>query len=282
MVAQGIALSGVRLKGTLLKEKSMNELHVFITFVPKLDYMQKIISYPFSVLAAFLFLFFLTIFHPIQYVCLRVFGYEAHKRSVDVLNFFLLRVLYVLLSCSRATFEAEIPEGKPLILAANHQSIFDIMLMGWYLRKYHPKYVSKIELGRGIPSVGFNLKHGGSALIDRKDPKQALPALKQMGEYIQQHKRSVIIYPEGTRSRDGHPGTFAQNGVKILCKYAPDALVVPISINNSWKAFRFGGFPFGLGNRMTITVHQPLAVSEMDFATLFEKMEQAIVSGVHA
>lgn len=255
-------------------------MHNFITFVPKIAYMHKLISYPLSILAGFWFLFFLSVFHPIQFVCLRVFGYGAHKRSVDVLNFFLLRVLYLLLSCSEAEFREKIPEGKPLILAANHQSIFDIMLMGWYLRKFHPKYVSKIELGRGIPSVGFNLKHGGSALIDRRDPKQALPALKQMGEYIQQHNRSVVIYPEGTRSRDGQPGTFAQNGVKILCKYAPDALVVPISINNSWKVFRFGGFPLGLGNRLKLTVHEPLAVRDMDFPTLFDKMEKAIISGI--
>lgn len=242
--------------------------------------MQKLISYPLSVIAVIFFLFLLSVFHPIQVICLRVFGYEAHKRSVDVLNFFLLRVLNVLFSSSEVIFKAELPEGKPLILAANHQSIFDIMIMGWYLRKYHPKYVSKIELGKGIPSVGYNLKYGGSVLIDRKDPKQALPALKQMGEYIQKYNRSAVIYPEGTRSRDGRPGTFAQNGLKILCKYAPDAYVVPLTINNSWKVFRFGGFPLGLGNRLQLIVHEPIAVRDMDFNTLFEKTEQTIVADI--
>jgi 1-acyl-sn-glycerol-3-phosphate acyltransferase len=41
--------------------------------------------------------------------------------------------------------------------------------------------VSKKELGQGIPSISFNLRHGGSALIDRKDPKQAIPAIKGLG-----------------------------------------------------------------------------------------------------
>ena len=177
-------------------------------------------------------------------------------------------------------FRADIPTGKPIIFAANHQGLFDIISMGWYLRKYHPKYVSKIELGKGIPSVSYNLQHGGSAIIDRKDPKQALPALKKMGEYIQQYNRSVVIYPEGTRSRDGRPGEFASNGLKILCKYAPDALVVPVTINNSWKIFRYGGFPFGMGTKLPVIAHEPIAIRDFDFNTVFEKTEKAIVGDI--
>jgi len=227
-----------------------------------------------------LFLFFICLFHPIQYICLNVFGYEAHKKSVDVLNFFLLRSLCTTLNTAEVEFKAEIPQGKPIIFVANHQGIFDVIGMGWFLRNYHLKYVSKIELGKGIPSVSYNLHHGGSVLIDRKDPKQALPALKKMGEYIHANNRSTVIYPEGTRSRDGKPGSFTPNGLKILCKYAPNALVVPISINNSWKIFQYGGFPLGIGNRLKFTIHKPIAVNEYDYNTLFNNTVEAIVSDI--
>lgn len=240
----------------------------------------KFISYPISIIAYILFLFYLCVFHVIQVFTMRFVGYEAHKKSVDALNFFLLSVIHILFTTVKVDFKPKLPEGKPLILVANHQGIFDIMTMGWYLRKYHPKYVAKIELGKNIPSVSFNLKYGGSVLIDRKDPRQALPAMKRMGEYIQETGRSVILYPEGTRSRDGRPGPFANNGLKILCKYAPDALVVPITINNSWKVFKYGGFPFGLGNRIRLTVHEPLAVKDYDFNTLFELTEKTIVDAI--
>lgn len=173
--------------------------------------------------------------------------------------------------------ESEIPTGKPIIFVANHQGLYDIIGISWYLRKYHPKYVSKIELGKNIPSISYNLNHGGSVLIDRKDPKQALPQLKKMAEYIQANNRATVIYPEGTRSKDGKPGTFAANGLKILCKYAPDALVVPITINNSWKIFQHNGFPLGIGNQVKFIVHTPIAVKEFDFNTLFEKTEKVIV-----
>ena len=117
-------------------------------------------------------------------------------------------------------------------------------------------------------------------MIDRKDPRQALPELKKMGEYIEANSRSTVIYPEGTRTRDGKPKAFASNGLKLLCKYAPSAYVVPITINNSWKIFRYGNFPLGIGNRVKFTVHQPMKVSEYDFNALFEKTEQAVVSDI--
>jgi 1-acyl-sn-glycerol-3-phosphate acyltransferase len=199
---------------------------------------------------------------------------------VDWLDFFLVRTLNFLLSRASVENIELIPEGKPLIIAANHQGIFDIIGLAWLLRRFHPKFVSKIELGKGVPSVSYNLRHGGSVLIDRKDPKQALPALKKMGEYIEANKRSTIIFPEGTRTRDGKPKEFASNGLKILCKYAPNAYVVPVTINNSWKVFRYGSFPLGLGNHVRFTVHAPIKVSDCDFNTLFEKTEQAIVADI--
>ena len=243
--------------------------------------MKKIISYPFSILAYLWFLLFICIFHPIQWVCLNVFGYEAHKKSVDYLNFFLVRTVNFVFSNIEVENRELIPVGKPVIFAANHQGIFDIIGFAWFFRKYHPKYVSKIELGKGIPSVSYNLQHGGSVLIDRKDPKQALPALKKMGEYIETTNRSTVIYPEGTRTRDGQPKPFAANGLKILCKYAPSAYVVPVTINNSWKIFKYGNFPLGMGNKIKFTVHPPLKVSDYDFNTLFEKTEQTVVKDIY-
>lgn len=238
--------------------------------------MRKIISIPLSIITYILAACLLCIFHVIQFICFNLFGYEAHKRSVDLFGFLILKLLLINLTTSEAEFRADIPTGKPIIFAANHQGVFDIIGIGWFLRKYHPKYVSKIELGKGIPSISYNLNHGGSVLIDRKDPRQALPALKKMAEYIQANNRSTVIYPEGTRSRDGKPGHFSSNGLKILCKYAPDALVVPITINNSWKITRYGFFPLGVGTKLKFIIHPPLAVKDYDFNTLFEMTENYI------
>ena len=242
--------------------------------------MQKLFSYPLSVIYYLCFGLILVIFHPIQWVCFNVFGYEAHKKSVDFMNFFLLRCTNLV--GTTYTFENRdlIPKNVPLIFVSNHQSLYDIVAMIWYLRRFHCKFVSKMELGKGIPSVSYNLRHGGSVLIDRKDPKQAIPVIKGLAEYIEKNKRSAVIFPEGTRSKTGKPREFAQSGFKILCKYAPSAHVVPISINNSWRIVKYGFFPIGLGNHLTFTVHKPLSVNEFDFIDLMEKTEKTVVQGI--
>ncbi len=242
--------------------------------------MQKLISYPISIIYYLCFVLNLVIFHPIQWICLNIFGYQAHKKSVDYLNFMLLRCTNLV--GTRYTFENReiLPKNVPLIFVSNHQSMYDIIAMIWYLREFHCKFVSKKELGKGIPSVSYNLRHGGSVLIDRKDPKQAIPSIKALAEYIEKHKRSAVIFPEGTRSKTGKPKEFAQTGLKILCKNAPSAFVVPITINNSWKMVKFGFFPLGLGNHLTFTVHTPLSVNELSFEEIMKTAESVIVQGI--
>ncbi|HMI08303.1 MAG TPA: lysophospholipid acyltransferase family protein [Flavobacterium sp.] len=242
--------------------------------------MEKIISYPISIVAMLLFLLVLIVFHPIQWICLNVFGYQAHKKSVDYLNLCLLRIGHLLGTTFKVANRNLIPDNAPIIFVANHQSLYDIIGIIWFMRKWHPKFVSKKELASGIPSVSYNLRHGGSVVIDRKDPKQALPVIKGLAEYIEKHKRSAVIFPEGTRSKTGKPKEFATSGLKILCKYAPSAYVVPLTINNSWKFVKYGFFPFGLGNRLTFTVHNPIAVKDYPFEELMEMTEKAIVQGI--
>lgn len=240
--------------------------------------MQKIISYPLSAVFYLIFGLLLVIFHPIQWFCFNVFGYRAHKISVDLLNGILIRSMHILGTRFNVTGLEQLPSSTPLIFAANHQSLYDIPPLIWFLRKYHPKFISKIELGKGIPSISYNLRHGGSVLIDRKSPRQSIPAIKQAAEYISKYKRSVIIFPEGTRSKDGIPKKFAENGLNILCKYATDAYLVPISIRNSWKMTRYGIFPLGLGNKLEFIIHKPIAIKDEIFEKIFEQTEQAVVS----
>lgn len=242
--------------------------------------MQKIISYPLSFVAVLLFILVIVVFHPVQWICLRFFGYRAHKNSVDYMNFLLLRIGNILGTTYEVHNREMVPRNVPVIFVANHQSLYDIIAIIWFFRKHHPKFVSKKELGKGIPSVSFNLRHGGSVLIDRKDPKQAIPVIKGLSEYIEKHKRAAVIFPEGTRSRDGKPKEFAQSGLKILCKYAPSAYVVPITINNSWRMVKYGFFPLGLGNRLTFTVHEPIRVASTPFEVLMERAETAIKSEI--
>ncbi|WP_144803942.1 lysophospholipid acyltransferase family protein [Maribacter sp. MAR_2009_72] len=243
--------------------------------------MQKMLSY---IVTPFFFVAFglcLLVFHPMQWIAFKLFGYNGLKPVVSKLNFFLMRSTNILGTTYRYTNTYDLPTDRPLIIVTNHQSMYDIPPLIWYLRKHHPKFVSKKELGKGIPSVSFNLVHGGSVLIDRNDGKSALMEIGKLGTYIEQYNRSAVIFPEGTRSRDGHPKPFKPMGLKMLLKKAPSALVVPISINNSWKLVRYGQFPMGLGAKVRIDVQKPLE-NNGNLDDLIRKIEASVVSGINS
>ncbi len=241
--------------------------------------MRKILAYPLTVVYFLIFGITLVVFHPIQWICLRFFGYQAHHWSVYVLNRCLIGCTYVLGTRYSFSNPFKLPENKALIIVANHQSMNDIPPLIWYLRRHHPKFVSKIELGKGIPSVSFNLRHGGSVLIDRKDSKQALQEISKLGKYIAKHKRSAVIFPEGTRSRTGRPKKFQSTGLKVLMKQAPEALILPVSINNSWKMLRYGKFPYGIGNHLKFQVHEPMEIVG-DLDELAQQVEDRITKAI--
>ncbi len=241
--------------------------------------MQKLLAYSLSVLYLMAFSLTLLVFHPIQWICYNVFGYEAHGKSVALMNLCLMRCTHLLGTTYRFEMEVDLPTDRPLIIVPNHQSMHDIPPILWFMRKWHPKFVSKSELGKGIPSVSYNLRHGGSVLIDRKDSRQALVEISKLGRYIEKNNRSAVIFPEGTRSLTGHPKPFKATGLKIMMKNAPSALVVPISIDNSWKMLRYGKFPNGIGNHISFLVHPPIEITD-NLDAVIASAEKAVVSGI--
>ncbi|MCI2229881.1 1-acyl-sn-glycerol-3-phosphate acyltransferase [Polaribacter sp. MSW13] len=240
----------------------------------------KIISHILSPIFALVFLTLLVIFHPLQWLSLNLFGHKAHEKVVALLNFTLVKSLLILGVTIRVKNKHKIPEDTSIIFVSNHQSTFDIPPIGWYFRKHHPKFVSKIELGKGIPSVSYNLRHGGAALINRKDPKQAISELVNFSKRIKEKKWGAIIFPEGTRSRNGAPKKFATNGLKIITKYNKDGYIVPLTINNSWKVFKYGKYPLGIGSPITITAHKPIKISSLPFDELLKETETIIKQNI--
>ena len=244
--------------------------------------MRKLLAYPLTVIYAIFFLLTLVVFHPIQWFCFNILGYKAHKISVDWLQFFLMRCLNLLGTRFTFTNTYNIPTNQPIIMVANHQSMYDISPIMWYMRKHHPKFISKKELGRGIPSVSYNLRHGGSVLIDRKNPRQSLPAILKFGEYIEKNKRAAVIFPEGTRSKTGAPKPFQTKGLEMLFKKIPSAIIVPITVNNSWKMLHYGKFPMGIGNHLKFQVHEPIKLATfVDKQELIKQIETTITSNIN-
>ena len=220
--------------------------------------MKKLLGYLLSPIAILYFVLVLCIFHPMQWLSYKLGGYAAHKKVVDVLNFFLTSTSYILFNNITFINKRNLPIGRSIIFVANHQSLFDIPPLIWYLHKYHAKFISKVELTKGIPSISYNLKHGGGANIDRKNPRQAITELIKFADRLKDNHWSVVIFPEGTRSKDGSVKPFQSAGIATILKKCPDALIVPIAIKNSWRMIQYGLYPMNTFTPMVWEVLEPI------------------------
>jgi len=240
--------------------------------------MRKLFGYILSPIHYLFFGLVLVFFHPIQWFCFNVFGYRAHKWIVDTMNWWIVATYYTLGDTVKFSNKQNLPVGRPIIFIANHQSLYDIPVMIWFLRKYHAKFISKIELAKGIPSVSYNLRHGGAANIDRKDPRQSIMEIGKLGTRMKENKWSCVIFPEGTRSKDGTVKTFQAAGVAAILKKCPEAMVVPVAINNSWKMVRYGQFPLNTFTAMSWEVLTPIEPAGKPVDEVVKEAEAAIKS----
>ncbi len=218
------------------------------------------------------FFVILLIFHPIQMLMRRI-GYQAHKRSVDIMCWCLNQAM--LFTGNLISYEnpnQSLPTDRPLIVVSNHQSMMDIPVISWVFRKHHPKFISKKELEYGIPSVSYNLRHGGSVTIDRKEPRKAIRLIAEFADYLNEHNFAGCIFPEGTRSKDGQLLPFQPMGLLKMLRNMPDARVVPVALKNYWRlgVYNYKPVPFGVPLKCTVLPPIDRDISDKEIIRLLE------------
>lgn len=200
----------------------------------------------------------LLVFDPIQRIA-HLFGQRPQEIAAGWLQIWLLRALYITGARLEVERSPAVQENTPYIVLANHQSMFDIPVHGTVLFSNFPKYVSKKSLARWLPSISYNLRFGGNALIERSDWEQATRAIRELGERAQERGVSVVLYPEGTRARAGALGRFKPGGALTLLEAAPDLAVISVAIDNSWKIMRENLFPVPSGTRIRVYIGEPVS-----------------------
>lgn len=237
---------------------------------------KTILSYLLTPIYLLWFGLLLVIFHPIQVVTRWIWGYPVRKKVVDVLNFALLYGLRI--TGARITYKGfeKVPTNRPIIIVANHQSTFDIPPVVVGFRKNHPKFISKKELGKWIPSISYNLRHGGSVLIDRKNPRQSVKDILLLGKHIEQNNYAACIFPEGTRTKNGKVKSFMPAGVASLVKASPSALIVPLAISGNYELMKKGYFPLTFGVQLQYTVFEAIDPKDKDINEVVLQIEEMI------
>lgn len=128
----------------------------------------------------------------------------------------------------RVIGQENLPEGSVLFIS-NHQSNFDIPIFMSYINK--PKaFISKIETAK-IPVLASWMRLMKCVFMDRKDIRQSVEAINKGAEFLKQGY-SMVIFPEGTRSRDGSLGEFKAGSFKLAVKSGVP--IVPVAIKGSF------------------------------------------------
>ena len=146
-----------------------------------------------------------------------------------------------------------LPDG-PVIFMSNHQSNFDIpALLAKIPRQIH--WIAKKELFES-PVFGPSMRRGGYIPLDRSDGRKALQSMDEAATTIRQGK-SVVLFPEGTRTQDGNLLPFKRGGFILARKAAVP--VIPVTINGSGRINPAGQIRLFSGD-IHITLHPPVVV----------------------
>lgn len=165
--------------------------------------------------------------------------------------------------------------AQSYVFASNHQSIYDIPIIFASL-PLQLRIIAKDSLGR-IPFLGWHLRRTGHLLIDRKNPGAGI--FKRMGSLVSS-ARSLIVFPEGTRSTDCAVARF--KGGSFLLAIDSHLPVVPVSVAGSRHVMKKGRLTVCPGD-VTLTIHESIStvtVGRQDAREFAEQVRQVVRADV--
>lgn len=152
----------------------------------------------------------------------------------------------------------KLTKGQSYVYCPNHSSMMDIVILYRLFR--HFKWVAKKELMK-VPFLGWNMFLNGYLALDRKSPSSQIKMMKK-AEKLLKRGSSIMIFPEGTRSKDGMLGKF-RDGAFLLAQKT-GVPVVPIAIEGSRDVFSDGTIRYHRVYSMTVTILDPLSPDEAE------------------
>lgn len=173
-----------------------------------------------------------------------IFAYPvSRKLSVRISNYIVRvlapRLFAILRKYRKFNFwgyddkKNELPED--FIIISNHQSLLDIPVFMKYFPDKEVRFIAKDALGRHVPLVSEMLRAQEHCLIPRKaKPMEAMRYISDFGKRVIERKQIPILFPEGSRTRDGNVGKFFSAGFRQLTE-STGLPVVVCTLDGGWK-----------------------------------------------
>lgn len=216
---------------------------------------------PFWMLYSYLIYFPLgivyTAFTAFVTIVMVALGVRAERLNGFV-SFWARILCYLALSGVRVEGREYIDPKKSYIFIANHQGWYDIFSIYGYLPNRFA-WIMKEELGR-LPLVGKACRSVGHVFIDRSSKMKSMRSLQKAEQILRENNSSVVLFPEGTRTRTGKVGTF-KRGAFFMARdlHMP---IVPMSVDGSFYVIPKGSW-WIKPHRITLRFHQPVDTSDL-------------------
>ena len=153
------------------------------------------------------------------------------------------------------TMRARLDPDRPYVFMPNHASMVDI----WAVFVAIPssfRFIAKKQLSR-IPLFGWAMSAGRFIFIDRQNPLAARRTMDEAARRIRAGQ-SVVIFPEGTRTRDGRLGPFKKGGFHLAIDSG--AAIVPVAIHGSRELMPRGSALLRAGT-VRVEVGEPISTA---------------------
>jgi 1-acyl-sn-glycerol-3-phosphate acyltransferase len=170
-----------------------------------------------------------------------------------------------------------IPADKTVLFVSNHQSDLDILVF-LALAPMPIGFVAKVEMLK-VPVLRKWMKYIGCVFLDRDDIRQTAKVILE-GIEILKRGHSLVVFPEGTRSRTGEPLPFKPGSLKLATK--SKACIVPVTISGSYKIMEGNGYRIKPAD-IDIVFHPPVYTDDLtaeEAKELPAKVENTILDGL--
>ncbi len=169
-----------------------------------------------------------------------------------------------------------LPEG-PVVFVSNHQSYWDIPIYFAAIREKQFGFVAKENLGK-IPLFGSWIADIRSVFIKRDDARASLRAIEE-GVGLLKKGYSLVIFPEGTRSKGAGMGEFKKGSLRLAVK--AEVPIVPVTLNGTYRAYEEKGYVRPAV--IDFSIHPAIftkGMSRSEVADMSERVEEIIRGGL--
>lgn len=170
----------------------------------------------------------------------------------------------------------DMQKGQSYVFVANHQGAYDIFAIYGYLG-HNFRWMMKKSLGK-IPLVGYTCKVSGHIFVDNSSPKAVKETMENAEKQLS-GGMSVVVFPEGSRSRNGRLQRFKRGAYMLATEF--NLPVVPITIDGAYDVMpRTAVLPHW--GKIILTIHKPIEASGNghNLAELMDKSREAIASSL--